>query len=178
MQAVWSLPGHSRRANKDHSPRCHRRPNGPGRLADKVVQPTTQSYVYNCTYIRVTCKFGFGAASRLTCRSVNNFLQAFTRQHVPRAADRPVIGTIVVPAVWHVDRCHTGPDRTSRSDAVFPLLILLFTQSALYCIVLYYCTHHRRHIRTVLRQVEPHHYLRGHQDRNKLSHADHYASPV
>ena len=43
LQTVWSLPGHSRQANEDHSPRCHRRPNGPGRLADKVVQPTTQS---------------------------------------------------------------------------------------------------------------------------------------
>ena len=43
LQTVWSLPGHSRQTNKDHSPRCHRRPNGPGRLADKVVQPTTQS---------------------------------------------------------------------------------------------------------------------------------------
>ena len=43
LQTVWWLPGHSRQANKDHSPRCHRRPNGPGRLADKVVQPTTQS---------------------------------------------------------------------------------------------------------------------------------------
>ena len=43
LQTVWSLPGPSRQANKGHSPRCHRRPNGPGRLADKVVQPTTQS---------------------------------------------------------------------------------------------------------------------------------------
>ena len=43
LQTVWSLFGHSRQANKGHSPRCHRRPNGPGRLADKVVQPTTQS---------------------------------------------------------------------------------------------------------------------------------------
>ena len=42
LQTVWSLPGPSRQANKGHSPRCHRRPNGPGRLADKVVQPTTQ----------------------------------------------------------------------------------------------------------------------------------------
>ena len=40
---MWSLPGPSRQANKSHSPRCHRRPNGPGPLADKVVQPTTQS---------------------------------------------------------------------------------------------------------------------------------------
>ena len=43
LQTVWSLPGSSRQANKGHSPRCHRRPNGTGRLADKVVQPTTQS---------------------------------------------------------------------------------------------------------------------------------------
>ena len=43
LQTVWSLPGPSRQANKGQSPRCHRRPNGPGRLADKVVQPTTQS---------------------------------------------------------------------------------------------------------------------------------------
>ena len=43
LQTVWSLPDHSRQANKGHSPRCHRRLNGPGRLADKIVQPTTQS---------------------------------------------------------------------------------------------------------------------------------------
>ena len=43
LQTVWSLPSHFRQANKGHSPRCHRRPNGPGRLADKVVQPTTES---------------------------------------------------------------------------------------------------------------------------------------
>ena len=43
LQTVWSLPGHSRQANKGHSPLCYRRPSGPGRLADKVVQPTTQS---------------------------------------------------------------------------------------------------------------------------------------
>ena len=52
LQTVWSLPGHSRQANKDHSPRCHRRPNGPGRLADKVVQPTTQS-AEGCTYCNI-----------------------------------------------------------------------------------------------------------------------------
>ena len=58
LQTVWSLPGPSRQANTGHSPRCHRRPNGPGRLADKVVQPTTQSaegctmYTYiNQTYL-------------------------------------------------------------------------------------------------------------------------------
>ena len=50
LQTVWSLPGHSRQANKGHSPRCHRRPNDPGRLADKVVQPTTQS-VEGCTSV-------------------------------------------------------------------------------------------------------------------------------
>ena len=45
LQTVWSLHGHSRQANKDHSPLCHRRPNGDKvqRLADKVVQPTTPS---------------------------------------------------------------------------------------------------------------------------------------
>ena len=48
LQTVWSLPGHSRHANKGHSPRCHRRPNGPSRLTDKVVQPTTQ-YAEGCT---------------------------------------------------------------------------------------------------------------------------------
>ena len=53
LQTVWSLPGHSRHANKGHSPRCHRRPNGPGRLADKVVQPTTQ-YAEGCTYIHMS----------------------------------------------------------------------------------------------------------------------------
>ena len=51
LQTVWSLPGHSRQANKDHIPRCHRCPNGPGRLADKVVQPTTQS-AEGCTRVR------------------------------------------------------------------------------------------------------------------------------
>ena len=52
LQTVWSLPGHSRQANKDHSPCCQRRPNGSGQLADKVVQPTTQS-AEGCTYILV-----------------------------------------------------------------------------------------------------------------------------
>ena len=51
LQTVWSLPGHSRQANKGHSPRCHHRPNSPGRLADKVFQPTTQ-YAKGCTYIQ------------------------------------------------------------------------------------------------------------------------------
>ena len=50
LQTVWSLPDHSRQANRGHSPCCHRRPNGPGRLADKVVQPTTQS-AEGCTYL-------------------------------------------------------------------------------------------------------------------------------
>ena len=53
LQTVWSLPGHSRQANKDHNPLCHRRPNGPGRLADKVVKPTTQS-AEGCTYLQLT----------------------------------------------------------------------------------------------------------------------------
>ena len=52
LQTVWSLPGPSRQSNKGHSPRCHRRPNGPGRLADKVVQPTTQS-AEGCTFVVV-----------------------------------------------------------------------------------------------------------------------------
>ena len=50
LQTVWSLPDPSRQANKGHSPRCHRRPNGPGRFADKVFQPTTQS-AEECTYM-------------------------------------------------------------------------------------------------------------------------------
>ena len=53
LQTVWSLPGPSRQANKGHSPRFHRRPNGPGRLADKVVQPTTQS-AEGCTFLLIT----------------------------------------------------------------------------------------------------------------------------
>ena len=57
LQTVWSLPGHSRHANKGHGPRCHRRPNGPSRLADKVVQPTTQ-YAEGCTYIPIANVFG------------------------------------------------------------------------------------------------------------------------
>ena len=56
LQTVCSLPGHSRQANKDHIPRCHRRPNGPGRLADKVVQPTTQS-AEGCTLELYETKF-------------------------------------------------------------------------------------------------------------------------
>ena len=35
LQTVWSLPGHSRQVNKGQSSRCHLRPNGPGRLADR-----------------------------------------------------------------------------------------------------------------------------------------------
>ena len=61
LQTVWSLPGPSRQANKGHSPRCHRRPNGPGPLADKVVQPTTQS-AEGCTYI---CYRAFEKSVRL-----------------------------------------------------------------------------------------------------------------
>ena len=34
---------------------------------------------------RVTCEFGIGGSLRSTCRCVRIFLQAFTRQHVPRA---------------------------------------------------------------------------------------------
>ena len=57
LQTVWSLPGHSRQANKDHNTRCHRRPNGPGRLADKVVQPTIQS-AEGCTLtINICARF-------------------------------------------------------------------------------------------------------------------------
>ena len=69
---MWSLPGHSRHANKDHSPRCHRRPNGSD-LADKVVQPTTQS-AEGCTYIqsfreaRPRCWEGGGARLRIRLR--------------------------------------------------------------------------------------------------------------
>ena len=63
LQTVWSLPGHSRQANKDHSPRCHRRRNGPGRLADTVVQPTTQSaegrvYIKNINFGYIFDDFG------------------------------------------------------------------------------------------------------------------------
>ena len=38
--------------------------------------------------------------------------------HGPRAAGRPATGTIAVPAFRRVDRCHPGPDRTSRSGAI------------------------------------------------------------
>ena len=38
--------------------------------------------------VRVTCKFEFGGALCLTCRCVNNFLQTFTRRHVPRVTCR------------------------------------------------------------------------------------------
>ena len=36
----------------------------------------------------VTCEYDIGSAPRLTCRCVNNFLQTFTRRHVPRATCR------------------------------------------------------------------------------------------
>ena len=38
--------------------------------------------------VRVTCQFRIGGASCSTCRCVNNFLQTFTRRHVPRATCR------------------------------------------------------------------------------------------
>ena len=38
--------------------------------------------------------------------------------HVPCAAGRPATGNMVVPAFRRVDRCHPGPDRTSRSGAI------------------------------------------------------------
>ena len=68
----------------------------------------------------VTCEFDIGSAARLTCRCVNVLLQAFRgcTCHVPRAADRPRIGTIGVPADRPVDWCHPRPDRTSRSGAI------------------------------------------------------------
>ena len=37
---------------------------------------------------------------------------------MPHAAGRPATGTSVVPAFRRVDRCHPGPDRTSRSGAM------------------------------------------------------------
>ena len=38
--------------------------------------------------------------------------------HVPRATNRLMAGTIVVPAFWRVEWCHAGPGRTSRSGAI------------------------------------------------------------
>ena len=38
--------------------------------------------------------------------------------HVPCATNRPMIGTIVVPAFRCVEWCHAGPDQTSRSGAI------------------------------------------------------------
>ena len=78
-QTVWSLPGHSRQANKGHSPRCHRRPNGPGRLTDKVVQPTTQSaegctYIYIGKYIRLFLGVLGVSTSRSLCAHTGKFL--------------------------------------------------------------------------------------------------------
>ena len=66
LQTVWSLPGPSRQDNKGHSPRCHRRSNGPGRLADKVAQPTTQSAegcTYKCRISPYMCDLCAGAVS-------------------------------------------------------------------------------------------------------------------
>ena len=70
--------------------------------------------------MRVTCEFEVGSAPRLTCRGAKKFLQAFTRRHVhvPRATNRPRIGTIIVPAERCIDRWYPGPDRTSRSGAI------------------------------------------------------------
>ena len=38
--------------------------------------------------------------------------------HVPCATNRLMAGTIVVPAFWRVEWCHSGPDRTIRSGAI------------------------------------------------------------
>ena len=68
----------------------------------------------------VTCEFGISGAPRLTCRAAKIFGRPSRGGtcHVPRAADRPATGTTVVPAFRRVDRCHPGPDRTSRSGAI------------------------------------------------------------
>ena len=64
LQTVWSLLGHSRQADKDHKPRCHRRPNGPGRLADTVVKPTTQ-FAEGRTSFEVLWPKGWGSHYRM-----------------------------------------------------------------------------------------------------------------
>ena len=37
---------------------------------------------------------------------------------MPCATNRLMAGTIVVPAFWRVEWCHSGPDRTIRSGAI------------------------------------------------------------
>ena len=90
LQTVWSLPGHSRHANKGHSPRCHRRPNGPSRLADKVVQPTTQ-YAEGCTYRGRTPHLTATSPARVTAiRLQTHDPQGCTESHANRiTSSRP-----------------------------------------------------------------------------------------
>ena len=95
LQTVWSLPGPSRQASKGHSPRCHRRPNGPGRLADKVVQPTTQSaegctygisysmlnvaslHIVQCAYITISARSVYRNLSRSSARVAGQFVRFY-----------------------------------------------------------------------------------------------------
>ena len=67
--------------------------------------------------VRVTCQFRIGGASCSTCRCVNNFLQAFSGRHVPRAT------CCRSTPDWH-HRCSGGSARRlvpppSRSDQPF-----------------------------------------------------------
>ena len=59
-----------------------------------------------------------GSAPSLTCRCVIFFCKSSCvgTCYVTRAADRPVTGTIVVPA--EADQCLPGPDRTNSSGAI------------------------------------------------------------
>ena len=70
---------------------------------------------------RVTCEFRICGAPRATCRAVRKFLvdlhaAARATCHVPPADPRPA--PMSFRAFRRVDRCHPGPDRTSRSGAM------------------------------------------------------------
>ena len=50
----------------------------------RPLNPTGQ-FTPSSPSTRVTCKFGIGGFSRLTCKDPDKFMQVFTRRHVPRA---------------------------------------------------------------------------------------------
>ena len=107
LQTVWSLPGHSRQANKDHSPLCHRRPNGPGRLADKVVQPTTQS-VEGCTFI--------------LCFKAFNILLTYFRNIENAVAVHPNIAPLDEWISFLKQSCFSFSDEDIEQEVIFSAL--------------------------------------------------------
>ena len=115
---MWSLPGHSRQVNKDHSPCCHRRPNGPGRLADKVVQPTTQ-FSEGCTYTRSIMNV---SRARFTHSRQNGTLAE------SRSEEGSLTGSSAKPDTWRIPHSsppflpgtHTDRAITARGEAPRP----------------------------------------------------------